>query len=343
MGLRLDDRWVWDFWLTEDGSDHHLFFLQAPRAIGDPELRHWNVSVGHAVSTDLRQWDLLPDALAPAPADAWDDYTTWTGSVLRHDGRWWMFYTGTSRREGGKIQRVGLATSEDLVAWQRYGSGPLIEADPTWYERLDLRAWYEQAWRDPWVFQDPDTGVFHAVLTARAKDGDPATRGVIGHATSDDLLTWQVRPPITQHGVFGHLEVPQVELVGGVWRLLFCTPAAPDWVRILAPALGLEGTHSLSAAHPLGPYEWSTHQVVDADAAGSRYAGRLVRHGTGWQFLTWRNRGPDGGFVGELADPVPVRADHGKLILRHNARGWESARIQRSRCVPRLVRRQHLP
>jgi beta-fructofuranosidase len=307
MGLRFDDRWIWDFWLARDDGEHHLFFLQAPRSLGDPEQRHWHVSVGHAVSTDLRKWRLLPDALAPAPAGAWDDYTTWTGSVLRHDRRWWMFYTGTCRREQGKVQRVGLAISENLISWQRYGSAPLIEADPRWYEQLGSSTWPEQAWRDPWVFPDPATGTFHALLTARVADGDPATRGVIGHATSDDLVSWTVQPPVTASGVFGHLEIPQVERVGGAWRLLFSTPPGGGYA--------VEGTHLLSAGHPLGPYKWSSHQVLDADPAGTRYGGRLVRDGTGWQLLTWLNRGPDGEFVGELADPVPVRTD-GPLSLR---------------------------
>jgi beta-fructofuranosidase len=308
MGLRLADRWIWDFWLARDGAEHHLFFLQAPRGLPDPELRHWHVSIGHAVSTDLRGWRLLPDALAPAPAAAWDDYTTWTGSVLRHDGRWWMFYTGTSRREDGKVQRVGLATSTDLVAWQRYGSAPLIEADPRWYEQLGSSEWPEQAWRDPWVFRDPDTGTFHALVTARAAGGDPATRGVIGHATSDDLLEWTVRPPITRPGAFGHLEVPQVERVAGRWWLLYSSPPVPGHP--------VEGTHLLSAADPLGPYEWSTHRLLDADPAGSRYGGRLVHDGDGWQLLTWLHRRPGGEFVGELADPVPVRVDDGLVIAR---------------------------
>src|SRR4051812_23371389 len=34
--LRLDDQWVWDSWVADDGELYHLFFLQAPRALGDP-------------------------------------------------------------------------------------------------------------------------------------------------------------------------------------------------------------------------------------------------------------------------------------------------------------------
>lgn len=65
MALSLPDQWVWDFWLGEDASRFRLFYLWAPRYIEDPEQRHRNVSVGHAVSPDLVEWTVRPDALAP--------------------------------------------------------------------------------------------------------------------------------------------------------------------------------------------------------------------------------------------------------------------------------------
>ena len=61
--LRLDDSWVWDFWTADDGELYHLFFLHAPRALGNPDDRHYNASIGHAVSTDLHTWRRLDDAL----------------------------------------------------------------------------------------------------------------------------------------------------------------------------------------------------------------------------------------------------------------------------------------
>ncbi len=127
MGLRLDDRWIWDFWLADDGERHHLFYLQAPRSIGDPHLRHWNVSIGHAVSDDLTRWEVIADALAPGPPGAWDDAATWTGSVGRHDGTWWMFYTGATSGDDALVRRIGAATSDDLVTWRRHDRNPLVE------------------------------------------------------------------------------------------------------------------------------------------------------------------------------------------------------------------------
>jgi beta-fructofuranosidase len=40
----------------------------------------------------------------------------------------------------------------------------------------------------------------------------------------------------------------------------------------------------------------------------SLYSGRLIRDRAGrWVMLAFRNRGPDGSFVGELTDPMPIR------------------------------------
>ena len=128
MSLRYDDRWIWDFWLAIDGPDVHLFHLQAPRALGDPELRHRHATVGHAVSRDLRTWTELPTALAAGPPGAFDDLATWTGSVMRHGRRWHMLYSGISRAEGGAVQRIGRATSDDLVHWERWRRRPTLGA-----------------------------------------------------------------------------------------------------------------------------------------------------------------------------------------------------------------------
>jgi beta-fructofuranosidase len=39
----------------------------------------------------------------------------------------------------------------------------------------------------------------------------------------------------------------------------------------------------------------------------SLYSGRLVRDRTGrWTLLAFRNHGPDGRFIGELTDPMPI-------------------------------------
>lgn len=315
MTLRLPDKWLWDFWLAQDGADkqhpadYHVFYLQASRSLGNPDLRHWNVSIGHAVSQNLRDWRVLPDALHPSPIAAWDDYTTWTGSIIRHEGLWHLFYTGCNRAERGLVQRIGLATSDDLIHWKKHPANPVIAADPRWYELLDTNLWHDQAWRDPWVFRHPETGSFHALITARANHGPADGRGLIGHARSDDLIHWEVLPPLTEPGEFGHLEVPQLVHIQGRYYLLFCATASVHSAarRQRTGLKPVTGTHCLVADNPLGPFRFSSDEFLAGDEIGSLYAGKLAQGTDGeWVLLASRMFAPDGAFIGELSDPFPV-------------------------------------
>jgi beta-fructofuranosidase len=317
--LRLADRWIWDFWLARRGPEHHVFYLQAPRALGDPELRHHHASVGHAVSTDLRSWRVLPDALHPGLAGSWDDLATWTGSVTAHGSRWHMLYTGVSRAEDGLIQRIGLASSDDLVRWTKHPANPVLEADPRWYEQYDATRWRDQSWRDPWLFRTPDDDHVHVLVTARTPAGPSDGAGVVAHARSLDLVEWEVQPPLTAPGEFAQVEVPQLVRADGHYELLVSC-LAEDHSQQRRQRLGRLGTGTFSYAseHALGPYAVAGPALVADDGPlGTLYAGKLVDAGQGrlW-FMAFRGLG-DPAFAGELTDPLEVRqgAD-GRLTVR---------------------------
>jgi beta-fructofuranosidase len=303
--LRLTDALVWDFWLADDGRSYHLYFLQAPRHIGHPDERHHNVSIGHAVSSDLTAWTVVSDAITPSVGLAFDDVATWTGSVVRGmDGTWFMFYTGAGSAERALKQRIGLATSADLHHWSKHSSSPVLESDPRWYEQLQDALWPGEAWRDPWVFADPDGDGWHMLLTARACDGPADQRGVIGHARSRDLVHWQAEVPLSRPGGgFGHLEVPQVEVVEERPVLVFsCLAAELSDERRKAGMPG--GIWCLPCESPLGPFHVNRAVRITDE---SLYSGRLVRDRAGrWVMLAFRNHGPDGRFIGELTDPMPI-------------------------------------
>lgn len=312
--LRLQEKWLWDFWFAQDGADTHVFYLQANRSLGDERLRHWNVTIGHAVSQDLRHWEVLPDALAPSAygvdddIEPFDSKTTWTGSIIKHNGRWYMFYTGSRESENGLVQRIGLATSDDLITWTKHGPHALVEADSTWYELLDLTLWHDQAWRDPWVMQGDD-GRFHMLITARANHGPEDGRGVIGYATSTDLLNWAVRPPLTKPGDFGHLEVPQIVHLEGRYYLLFSCPHTTT-ARSMIERTGKkqDGTHYMVGDAPLGPYRYVTDDFIVAD--GSLYSGKIIHAADGTPYyMAFHNYDKQGDFIGALSDPYSVEID----------------------------------
>ncbi len=307
--LKLVDSWVWDSWYVFDGSRHHAFYLKASRALKNPQRRHRHPYIGHAVSNDLTNWEVLPDAVAISDAPAWDSWTTWTGSVARDEnGLWWMFYTGTSREDGGDIQRVGAATSKDLITWDKV-PGPLTEADPTWYEQLDYQLWHDQAWRDPWVFKHD--GTWHMIVTARGLDGEKYGRGVAGHAISEDLRNWKVLPPLTSTSSgFGQMEVIQISEIDGIPTILWCCGPGEltEERRSKYPHGGMFATTGPSILGPFDPNQavWFPHETL--------YAARAVEHNGDWFLLGFIGGPDDDGFGGYLSDPIPV-INNGKGLV----------------------------
>lgn len=333
--LIVADRWIWDFWLADDGDCYHLFFLSAPRALADEGLRHRHARIDHAVSTDLRDWQVLGTALERGALGDIDETAAWTGSVVRgDDGRWHMFYTGARfldcYPDQANIETIGVATSWDLVHWTK-DAGVRVSADGRWYERLGDSSWPEEAWRDPWVFRAPDGSGWQMLITARGNHGRDDQRGVIGLATSPDLRTWHVQPPVSAvESGFAHAEVPQTVEVGGRWALVFSVPteglSAP---RRTSKELG--GIWSVPGPSATGPFDLEDARLLHDQ---TRYSGRVVRDREGrMQLLSIVNDEGDG-FVGILADPIEVRmADSGHLELaesktQEEGGGCRSCRIE---------------
>ncbi|CAN7451915.1 glycoside hydrolase family 68 protein [Microbacterium sp. LjRoot45] len=338
MTFAREDHWVWDFWIADDGDRYHLFYLHAPTSLGDERLRHRNARIGHAVSRDLREWVDLGTVLVPGGPGEFDATAVWTGCVVQGgDGVWRMFYTGShflGEESIANIESVGVATSRDLHTWEP-SRHPVATADPRWYETLADGTWREEAWRDPWVFPDPDGDGWHMLVTARARsshagadgvldtdglvdtDGLGDDRGVIGHAVSADLEHWEVRPPLSAPGAgFTHLEVPQLVKVDGADVLLFSCDA-----RALAGPRsgGRGGVWQLPVEAVTGPFDPSQARLLVDDGL---YAGRIVHDRAGDPVLLAFENGSGEEFVGRISDPVPLRwdAEHGCVAVAAESR-----------------------
>ncbi len=323
--LTLADTWVWDSWVADDGERYHLFFLEAPRSIGDPTRRHTAARIAHATSADLVTWDYHGEVFAPSDM-GFDDLAIWTGSVV-HDGtRWRLFYTALSQR-GHHVydQRIGMAISDDLGRWRRGSNQPVAAVDPRWYKTLashpapttgpDLHG-SSETWRDPFVLPDPHGNGWHMLISARGLGGAPDDDGVIGHAWSADLDEWTVRPPRSRPGAgFGQLEVIRSVVVDGRPVLVFsCHPSTMTPER-RAASQGC-GTWSVPSDSLTGPWDVSRARPFTADP--QLYAAPVVTLRDGHSAILGFHLDIDDEGPGlEIGDPIPVTLDpEGYLLAR---------------------------
>ena len=296
--LHLPDSWVWDSWYADDGERFHAFTLTASRALGDHELRHYVPFVSHHVSDDLVHWQRVRDALVPSRPPDFDDQGIWTGSTLRGpDGTWHLFYTGIDRVGDARIQRLGHAVSRDLMVWDRVSAGPVLTADPRWYQTFDVDG--NEPFRDPWVFAEGDH--WRMLVTAHTADGPVDQRGAIATAVSPDLETWTLEPPVVAHVGLRQLEVPQVAQVDGAFVLAYCLTGTD----VHAPGLPqTTGTWTAPADSPAGPFHIDRAEPI---AVEGNYAGRLVQDRNGvWNLMAFVDVAADGSFGGVIGDPVPL-------------------------------------
>ncbi len=303
---------VWDFWLandqwaTTDPAEHHLFYLLAPDDNPDPHGHHQRARIGCAVSDDLRNWEIVARPLGEPASGAYDDRATWTGCTIRdRSGIWHMFYTGVSTAENGQVQRILSATSSDLVEWTR--TDVCVEADATWYEKWTPQL-PEEHWRDPWVQWSAEVGRWLMYITARSNAGPSDGRGVVALASSTDLETWTVQPPVATPGHFRQLEVPQLLELHDGWALLFAH--GPDDVSATWLADGRNrregGMHLYFSDRPTGPFESATDHFFHRGRPSTLYGARIHAHAGQRWMLASLTVDDDGDFVGGVSDPFRV-------------------------------------
>jgi beta-fructofuranosidase len=161
---------------------------------------------------------------------------------------------------------------------------------------------------------DPAGDGWHLLFTARGIDAGKNDDGVVGHAVSRDLTTWECREPLTSsHTGFGQLEVLQSRQLDGRWVLVFtCHPQEMTAER--RARTGDFCTWSVPGAGPLGPWEIDSARPFEAEK--DLFAAPLVQRRDGsWAFVGFRNLEPYGVDAFHIIDPIPVRLDDDGYVV----------------------------
>lgn len=275
----------------------HVFFQHNPHA-PKWDTMHW----GHAVSSNLRDWEILPIALYPdQPYDL--SGGIWTGSVVEDGGQFYAFYTALADLETTR-QMQAVAVSDDLVHWTKYDFNPILPNPP---------AGFGPCWRDPCVFFDED-GLWK-MLVGSQRD---SRGGALLLYESDNLLNWRyvgvsLLGEAEETGM--DFECPDLFPLGEKWVLLTSRGAVHwqvgDWDgrRFYPQKRGVcDGPPYSSATHDASPY-YAAKTAVDAD--GRRVMFAWLRETQEIEDRTWS---------GALALPRELR------LLPDGSLGMEPAR-----------------
>lgn len=250
-------------WVKDDNGLYHLFFHSEDHGTGS--------HIEHYTSADLRSLDYVGVALRPDPG-GWDSHGLWAPHIIRFQGTYYMFYAGTNGigTDPNTVQRIGLATSTDLMTWVRYpvnrcpgtsGDGCVYECDEPWTTWGQGPGSFNQQCRDPFVIWDE--GEERWVMFATSKSTNQY--GVVTVATSSQLTEWtgagfidatrRLEAGSGGQPTGGQCENPHVMTVGGTYYLLFV-----DWKDT-------EDDDTVPAPRTHGQYATST--TLTADTSGS--------------------------------------------------------------------------
>lgn len=309
--LKIPGRYIGDAWYYVDDGTAHCYFLTQPDSTSLNERGlHWDT--GHAVSTNLVDWEFVGLAMSRGMPGEWDGHKLSTGSVIKRDGRFWMAYNAQDfgkyevpprERRQSNIQRVGVAVSDDLYNWIKYEDNPVSEADPDIYQM-------DGTWRDPFMVEMDDR-VYHYVCAAPSKN-DVSSVGTVGLAWTNDMLNWNIEPPVKTDAVAKRMEVPQVYKIEDLYYLNFCTSTGwllDDFKNQHPGHEFVNADYSMVSESPMGPFKmYGTGEIFPSDSKLIPYASQLINWKGEWVLLgtvmnARRGIGPD--FV---IDPVPIEA-----------------------------------
>jgi beta-xylosidase len=91
----------------------------------------YDATVWYATSPDGHTWTERGMALAKGEPGSWEGASVFTPNILVAEGRYWLFYTGTSRQFGKGFNpdsRIGIAVSDSPDGpWERLATNPALK------------------------------------------------------------------------------------------------------------------------------------------------------------------------------------------------------------------------
>jgi len=270
----------WDTWYCrkKDEEEIHAFYLQQLRP-GSHRTRLEADSIGHAKTNNLLDWEELPPVISPEPPGKIGDLTNWTGSTIEHNGKYYMFYTIRSSVDDGKVQMIGLATSDDLYNWHKYEGNPVITPDPRWYNTIQNPSVNGIVdCRDLMVVKHDKRPGYFGVFATRIPTRELPEGAVFAGAYSEDLIHWEQTPPVyrSKENKYSIVEMPDLFKLDGKWYLTWLEDTAYGKREIFDDPYLTSGTVYAVADNIEGPYIEPENNILIASMGFNGISCRTV-------------------------------------------------------------------
>jgi predicted GH43/DUF377 family glycosyl hydrolase len=197
-------------------------FVGAYHAYPRPGYESGPASIGLCFSRDLYHWEIGDPILHPDPRCAWEAGGLYKAWLMEYEGTFYLFYNAKNNPEWPWIEQTGVATSTDLLRWERCPENPVLRIGPP-------GAFDDLFASDPCVLHTPDGWVMF--YFGNSSDGHARD----GAAFSTDLLHWEkaskVLLDVGSPGSIDsrHAHKPSMIFYGGMLYHFYCAvaPAEP--------------------------------------------------------------------------------------------------------------------
>ena len=315
LGAYSPPMWGLDSWFIKEGDTWHQFQLAGPLPqnldrVWEP-LEHQNRTplpipeqgIYHSTSKDLINWEDKGVVLTVGPPGTWDDGKIYTGNIFKHEGVYYLFYTGIPEHPKPEVtlSPIGVATSTDLITWTKHPENPVMLPDPSFYDPLG-------DWRDCNFYWDAESSYWYAVVTATAKgEGPPHERACIALMRSQDLIHWEGLPPLVIQDTYRlGLENPFLFEHDGKWYTGHCMYSdfyTDKWKENNKEKTPLGGMFYFMSDSMYGPYTPAPNKGLGLQPDPPPYAVQIIKEEDTYLYM---HRGP-----GRWATALPKKIHFG--------------------------------
>lgn len=198
-------------------------FLGTYHAYPQPGYETGPAVIGLCRSDDLRRWETGDPVLRPGGPGEWDGGGLYKSWLVEHEKRYYLFYNAkNSPPAGGSwTEQTGVAFSDDLRHWEKYGGNPILPAGQA--GSID-----EVFASDPVVMRHEGAWImFYYTLDRKgvARDTVAFSRDLLHWEKSNEVLI-DVGPPGSVDSRYAHK--PGIVAAGGVLYHFYCAVSPVD-------------------------------------------------------------------------------------------------------------------